>query len=48
MDKSPLFKEHPQMAIQFLSFKDDESEYENQWKCLKDIRQKYPELVSMN
>lgn len=45
----PYFKEHPQMAIQFLSsLKDDESEYVRKsiGNALKDISKKYPELVS--
>ena len=45
----PYFKEHPQMAIQFLSsLKDDESEYVTKInrKCFERYKQKYPELVS--
>ena len=45
----PYFKEHPQMAIQFLSsLKDDENEYVRKsiGNALKDISKKYPELVS--
>lgn len=44
----PYFREHPEVAINFLaSHKDDESEYvrKSAGNCLRDISKKFPDLI---